>query len=84
MSFWNFKASDKWSELEEGRHNRLLRGALHDPDTEVTEYDRFQFILFDKTGTEALLFRPRSIVTRVGMRLFNAVLRLIPNSQTPQ
>lgn len=74
MSFWQFRASDKWGELKEGQHNRLLRGALSDPNTEVTEFARFEFILSDKDGTEALLFRPRSAVSRVGLRLYRAVL----------
>lgn len=82
--FWDFPASAKYGEIIEGRHNRLLHGALNDHDTSITEFRRNEFIVYDKEGSEALLFRPRSIITRVGMRLYHAVVELIPNNQTSQ
>jgi len=82
--FWDFPAYCKYAELQEGRHNYLLSEALHDSDTGVTEYQRNEFILYDKEGTEALLYRPKSVVGRVGMRLYRAVVDLTSNNQTPQ
>lgn len=78
MNFWDFPASAKYGELREGRHNTLLEGALKSPQTRLTEFQRYEFILYDNEGTEALLFRPRSIVARIGLRLYRAVLDLFP------
>lgn len=84
MRFWDFPASAKYGEIIEGRHNKLLRGALQDPDTGITEYGRNEFILFDQEGNEALLCRPQHIVVRIGLRLYRAVTELIPNNPPPQ
>jgi len=81
--FWPPPQDAKWSELEENRHNHLISGALHDTDTQVTEYERYQFILYDKNGTEALLFRPRSSIIKIGMRLFESVLKHFITEETP-
>lgn len=79
MNFWDFPAHAKYGEILEGRHHRLLEGALKSPQTRLTEFQRNEFILYDDEGTEALLFRPQSLVARVGMRLYRAVLDLFPS-----
>lgn len=83
QGFWDFPASAKYGEIIEGRHNRLLQGALNDHSTCISEFRRNEFIVYDKEGSEALLFRPKSIVTRIGLRLYRAVVELIPNTHEP-
>lgn len=80
--FWPPPQDAKWSELEEKRHNHLLNAVLHDERTQISEYSRYEFILSDREGSEALLFRPRSMIIRIGMRLFGAVLDLFPISES--
>jgi hypothetical protein len=53
---------------------------LYDPNTYIAENERNCYILYDADGNEALIFRPKRLVTRVGMRLFKAVLDLFPVS----
>jgi len=80
--FWqNIPHSAKYSELREGRHNRLLNEVLYDPNTLISEYDRNSFILYDGRGVEALLYRPHSIIGRIGSRLYLAVVNLIAKDE---
>lgn len=77
-NFWQeIPHSAKWCELQEGRHNRLLKNVLNDPNTFISEYERNCYILYDSQGAEALLYRPHSIVGRIGSRLYLAVVSLL-------
>lgn len=78
MDFWDIPASAKWSELDENRHKRLLKEALNDKMTGITTYERDQYILYDKQGIEALVYRPKTVLTKISMRLYHAVLLLFP------
>lgn len=75
MSFWNFRASDKWDEIDIVRHPKLWSGALSDPDTGAYALKRGEYVLYGPE--EALLFRPKRAVFRVGMELYLALLSLI-------
>lgn len=80
-TFWeNIPHSAKWSELREDRHKRLLCSVLHDPNTYISPYDRNCYLLYDATGEEALVYRPKSIIGRVGMLLYDAICQLFPVS----
>lgn len=74
MSFWDFKPSDKYDEILEGRHDHLYLGALADDQTGVEKVDRHTYIIYGKV--EALLMRPTSTIYRLGLDLLEAFLSL--------
>ena len=80
--FWqNIPHSSKIGEVQEDRHLRLLHNVLYDPNTYISTAERNSYILYDAQGTEALLFRPKSIISRIGMRLFSAMLNIFPKGE---
>ncbi len=81
--FWTeIPHSAKYSEINEYKHKRLLADVLYDPNTFISVYDRNSYILYDNNGIEALLFRPKSLITRIGAKLYYAVVRLFPGEYT--
>lgn len=80
--FWTeIPHSSKIGELQEGRHNRLLHEVLYDPNTCISVYDRNSYILYDAQGTEALIYRPKGLIARIGIKLYSAVLGLFPREE---
>ena len=51
---------------------------MYDPNTYISVYDRNSYILYDSQGVEALLYRPKSLITRIGTKLYYAVIKLFP------
>ena len=73
--FWrNIPAWAKWDELSEIKHLPLLQRVLEDPETGAEEFDRDEYILYGPE--EALLFRPKGLLPRLAMTLYEAMLDL--------
>ena len=75
MSFWqNIPPWAKWDEIEEVKHNHILKPVLNDCDTGVSWEGRDDYILYDRGGLEALLYRPTNFLNRISMRILYAIL----------
>lgn len=74
-SFWDFPAWCKYDELIEHRHMHLITGALSSAETGIERVDMDEYILFGPT--EALLFRPKNVVSRLALGLYCAMLSLL-------
>ncbi len=71
QSFWRFRESDKYDEIVLPKHQRLLDGALNDPETGVYSSGRDEYFLYGPD--QSLLFRPQSKLWKLTMVLYSAV-----------
>lgn len=74
MDFWNnIPRSAKWDVLQDERHAYLWQRALKDSTTGVERIDN-DYILYG--SEEALLLRPKLAVMKIGMTLYDTMLRV--------
>lgn len=73
--FWkDLNPWDKWDKLKLPDHQRLLTGALHDPETGIEEVDRYTYILYGEE--EALLLVTKIPVIKIALRLYRAITEI--------
>ena len=72
-SFWDFPRYCKYDELNEVKHAYLWKRALRDPETGIERINK-DYILYGRE--EALLLRPKMLVMRVGLDLYDKMLSM--------
>lgn len=77
-TFWDLPAWAKWDELHENSDDYLLGPALKDSLTEIEKSNQ-DYILYSEKG-EALLFRPKKLIPRLGMELYFRMMQVFKHN----